>query len=241
MCVFAIIVRLGMIGDIMCEKITVLGVQIDGRTAKEAMQEAIRFMETEPINTIEILAGTSVIELVETGDLRDKLEKMELLVVGDRTLLELSGVEDPTLLKEAETNLFLKMFLRYLDKGKRKVFLLASDEEKLEKLRSYLEHYYSGLVISGAEAVSEKPGMDDMIVNKINGAETDCIVAALPSPFQENFIEKSAPALDARVWLGLGEGIRNTKTKGFRNGKLQNMLVKFLLKSEIKKNQKEQE
>ena len=69
----AIIARLGMIGDSMCEKFEVLGVQLDGYTAKEAMQEAIRYMETEPISTIEILAGTSVIELTETGDLREKI------------------------------------------------------------------------------------------------------------------------------------------------------------------------
>ena len=50
----AIIARLGIIGDGMCEKIEVLGLQLDGFTAKEAMQEAIRYMETEPISTIEI-------------------------------------------------------------------------------------------------------------------------------------------------------------------------------------------
>ena len=71
----AIIARLGIIGDGMCEKIEVLGLQLDGFTAKEAMQEAIRYMETEPISTIEILAGTSVVELTETGDLRDKLPR----------------------------------------------------------------------------------------------------------------------------------------------------------------------
>lgn len=120
----AIIARLGIIGDGMCEKIEVLGLQLDGFTAKEAMQEAIRYMETEPISTIEILAGTSVVELTETGDLRDKLAQMELLIVGDRTLLELSGIEDRTLLKEAETHLFLKMFLRYLKKGTERSFCL---------------------------------------------------------------------------------------------------------------------
>lgn len=132
----AIIARLGMIGDSMCEKFEVLGVQLDGYTAKEAMQEAIRYMETEPISTIEILAGSSVIELTETGDLREKIAQMDLLVVGDRTLLELSGVEDRTLLREAETNLFVKMFLRYLKKDRRKVFLLAPGDDKQEILRS---------------------------------------------------------------------------------------------------------
>lgn len=236
-----IIARLGMLGDSMDEKFEVLGVQLDGYTAKEAMQEAIRYMETEAISTIEILAGASVIELMETGDLREKLEQMELLVVGDRTLLELSGIRDRTLLREAETNLFLKMFLRYLKKGHRKVFLLAPNEDEKEKFRGYLEKYYSGLEISGAEIVEDRPGASDMIVNKINGAETDCILSVLPSPLQENFIGENKPVLDARIWLGLGEGIKNSWNKSGKRAKLQNFFVKFVLKSEMKKQEKEQQ
>lgn len=236
----AIIARLGIIGDGMCEKIELLGLQLDGFTAKEAMQEAIRYMETEPISTIEILAGTSVVELTETGDLRDKLAQMELLIVGDRTLLELSGIEDRTLLKEAETHLFLKMFLRYLKKGNRKVFLLAPSEERMGKLRDYLARYYSGIEISGAEIVEDKPQVGDMIVNKINGAETECILSVLPSPQQENFIGENKAVLDARVWLGLGDGLSKSDAKKSTRGKIQNFFVKFMLKSEIKKKEKKQ-
>jgi len=225
----AIIARLGIIGDGMCEKIEVLGLQLDGFTAKEAMQEAIRYMETEPISTIEILAGTSVVELTETGDLRDKLAQMELLIVGDRTLL-----------KEAETHLFLKMFLRYLKKGNRKVFLLAPSEERMGKLRDYLARYYSGIEISGAEIVEDKPQVGDMIVNKINGAETECILSVLPSPQQENFIGENKAVLDARVWLGLGDGLSKSDAKKSTRGKIQNFFVKFMLKSEIKKKEKKQ-
>lgn len=126
----------------MSEKIKVLGVLIDSLTAKAAMQEAIRYMETEPINTIEVLAGQAVIELVETGDLREKLEKMDLLVVGDKTLLELSNVEDRRLIREAETNLFLKMFMRYLDKGKKKFFFLP----ELRKIWKRFRHISRNII-----------------------------------------------------------------------------------------------
>ena len=196
----AIIARLGIIGDGMCEKIEVLGLQLDGFTAKEAMQEAIRYMETEPISTI----------------------------------------EDRTLLKEAETHLFLKMFLRYLKKGNRKVFLLAPSEERMGKLRDYLARYYSGIEISGAEIVEDKPQVGDMIVNKINGAETECILSVLPSPQQENFIGENKAVLDARVWLGLGDGLSKSDAKKSTRGKIQNFFVKFMLKSEIKKKEKKQ-
>lgn len=237
----AIITRLGMIGDSMCKKFEVLGVQLDGYTAKEAMQEAIRYMETEPISTIEILAGPSVIELMETGDLREKLAQMDLLVVGDRTLLELSGLEERGLLREAETNLFVKMFLRYLKKDHRKVFLLSSNEERQKSLREYLERYYSGIEISGAEIVEDRPGVNDMIVNKINGAEIDCIISVLPSPLQEDFIGENKPVLDARIWMGLGEGMKSSWQKNNKKTLLQNFLVKFKLKSEMKKKEKEEQ
>lgn len=237
----AIITRLGMIGDSMCKKFEVLGVQLDGYTAKEAMQEAIRYMETEPISTIEILAGPSVIELMETGDLREKLAQMDLLVVGDRTLLELSGLEERGLLREAETNLFVKMFLRYLKKDHRKVFLLSSNEERQKSLREYLERYYSGIEISGAEIVEDRPGVNDMIVNKINGAEIDCIISVLPSPLQEDFIGENKPVLDARIWMGLGEGMKSSWQKNNKKTRLQNFLVKFKLKSEMKKKEKEEQ
>lgn len=237
----AIITRLGMIGDSMCKKFEVLGVQLDGYTAKEAMQEAIRYMETEPISTIEILAGPSVIELMETGDLREKLAQMDLLVVGDRTLLELSGLEERGLLREAETNLFVKMFLRYLKKDHRKVFLLSSNEERQKSLREYLERYYSGIEISGAEIVEDRTGVNDMIVNKINGAEIDCIISVLPSPLQEDFIGENKPVLDARIWMGLGEGMKSSWQKNNKKTRLQNFLVKFKLKSEMKKKEKEEQ
>ena len=165
---------------------------------------------------------------------------MELLIVGDRTLLELSGIEDRTLLKEAETHLFLKMFLRYLKKGNRKVFLLAPSEERMGKLRDYLARYYSGIEISGAEIVEDKPQVGDMIVNKINGAETECILSVLPSPQQENFIGENKAVLDARVWLGLGDGLSKSDAKKSTRGKIQNFFVKFMLKSEIKKKEKKQ-
>ncbi|MFR7442548.1 MAG: WecB/TagA/CpsF family glycosyltransferase [Sellimonas intestinalis] len=177
-----------------------------------------------------------MVELTETGDLRDKLAQMELLIVGDRTLLELSGIEDRTLLKEAETHLFLKMFLRYLKKGTGKVFSACTKRgENGEASGLSGTRYYSGLRISGAEIVEDKPQVGDMIVNKINGAETECILSVLPSPQQENFIGENKAVLDARVWLGLGDGLSKSDAKKSTRGKIQNFFVKFMLKSEIKR------
>ena len=82
--------------------------------------------------------------------------------------------------------------------------------------------------------------MSDMIVNKINGAETDCILSVLPSPLQENFIQENKPVLDAGVWMGLGEGIKTSRQKNDKKTRLLDFFVKFKLKSEIKRQGKDQ-
>ncbi len=142
----------------MCEKIEVLGLQLDGFTAKEAMQEAIRYMETEPISTIEILAGTSVVELTKTRRSARQACPDGASHCGRPDALELSGIEDRTLLKEAETHLFLKMFLRYLKKGNRKVFLLAPSEERMGKLGTIWHGITPGLRFQVLRSWRTSPG-----------------------------------------------------------------------------------
>ena len=83
--------------------------------------------------------------------------------------------------------------------------------------------------------------VNDMIVNKINGAEIDCIISVLPSPLQEDFIGENKPVLDARIWMGLGEGMKSSWQKNNKKTRLQNFLVKFKLKSEMKKKEKEEQ
>ena len=113
-------------------------------------------------------------------------------------------------------------------------------QENLEAFQAHIEKYYRNMVISGMEAVEERPGIDDMIINKINGAETECVLSALPSPFQEDFVERSAHLLDARLWLGIGEGIQNTRHTNVKKKRIRDIFVKLMLKSEIKRKEREQ-
>ena len=53
--------------------------------------------------------------------------------------------------------------------------------------------------------VSPVDAADELVVNAVNGAETDCVIAAMSAPVQEEFIARNRMLLNARLWLGVGK------------------------------------
>ena len=94
------------------------------------------------------------------------------------------------------------MFMRYLHKNHKRMYLLVESEEDGQEAFRYMQRTYSGIQLVGLAKVSAEGRADDMLVNAINGSEVDCILSALSVPLQEDFIAKNRNLLDARVWVG---------------------------------------
>ena len=167
------------------------------------------------------------------------IDEFDLTFAGDKSILEAAGVTDSKYLNEAKTLLFVKMVMRFLHKSHKKVFLLAEDEEALSELREYVTGKYSGIVISETATMEEHGKSDDMIVNRINGAETDCIFAALPSPLQEEVILRNRTLLNARIWLGMGTGLQERRRTGFGRRRLKAFFTQHIVKKKIEKERKQ--
>lgn len=223
----------------MSRKIDVLNVHIDNCSAKEAMQEAVSYMDSEPVNMIEMVTSGSVMQMDFSFDVKENFSDFDLVLAGEKTLLEAAGVTDGQYFKEAEEHTFLKMFLRYLHKHHKRVYLLAQTEEGAREFCDYLGKKYSGIHISGIAKVSAENRADDMVVNAINGSEVDCILSALPSPLQEEFILKNRCLLNARVWLGIGIEIHPAKKPRLGDGLIFRFILKKMLCKEIEKRKKE--
>ncbi|MBQ8559560.1 MAG: WecB/TagA/CpsF family glycosyltransferase [Tyzzerella sp.] len=112
-----------------------------------------------------------------------------------------------------EQRLFVKMFVRFLHKNQGSVFLLAESEKRLSELQEYLENEHCGIQVVGTIALEEGGVSNDMILNHINGVETDCIIAALPKEIQEEFVASYRTALDAKIWLGIGTHLKMKQEK----------------------------
>lgn len=224
--------------EIMSKKMSVLDISIDNFTAKEAMQEALAYMESDLVSVIELVTIESLMELGTEAELKEEIENFDLILAGNKTILEAAEITDHKCLRETEDKTFLKMFLRYLARKHKRVYLLVESEEEGQKMFGHFEEYYRGTQIVGMAKVSAKNRADDMLINAINGEEVDCVLSALSSPLQEELISKNRNVMNARVWLGLGKDGIPVSAKGIGGGRIGQFFMKQIFKKEIEKSKK---
>lgn len=209
----------------MEKKINIFDVEIDGFTAKAAMQAAVRYMQSEPINTIEIVTLDMLMQGQGSPEWIEKTKEIDLVLPGESEILEAAENVDKNLLRDVTNEMFLKMFLRYLQRNHMKVFLISGSDEELVNLKAALERYSKGIVIVGEGVLDPENKAVEEIINEVNGVETDCILSILPSPQQEEFIVRNSALLNARMWLGCGKTLTRLYGKRSEGG-----LYRFFLK-----------
>lgn len=222
----------------MSKKISVLDIEIDKCTAKEAMALAMTYMESDPVNTIEMMTADSLMQIKGVDGMEEGVRGFDLVLAGDHALLEAAQIEESRYLKETREMIFVKMFLRYLHKNHKRVYVLVNSEEQGQELYGYITHEYKGIQIIGMAKVSPEDRVDDMLVNAINGGEIDCILSALSSPLQEMFIVKNRAILNARIWLGLGADYVSKRKNHGKKKRIGEFILKRILRKEIEKSNK---
>lgn len=217
----------------MNEKINVLDVNIDSCTAKEAMKETIAFLESEPVSVIDVVSVDGLMQMNDLSELKARMNEFDLVLPGEKLILE--AAEEARLPKEIDIKLYLKMFMRYLHKNHKRMYLLVESEEDGQEAFRYMQRTYSGIQLVGLAKVSAEGRADDMLVNAINGSEVDCILSALSVPLQEDFIAKNRNLLDARVWVGVGNRMFSDHRQELGHGKLAKFLLNHIFKREMEK------
>lgn len=218
----------------MDEKINVLNVRINNMNAKEAMKKVINYMHTEPISVVEIVTADTLMKAGEIPELKEDIEGSDLVLAGEKAILEAAGIDEKKRLSELEPNLFIKMLLRYFHKNHVRVFLLGSGSEKVQELEKYMQTNYEGIRITGADIISDGTP-DDMILNLINGAEPECVISVLPSPLQERFISRNRTAINTRIWFGAGRSLGPDCRAEAYSRKLLGFLEKHFFRKEMEK------
>lgn len=221
----------------MNESKEILGLRVDCLSAKEAMMRAMRFMENVPVDTIEIVTMDTLMNCHDDEVWRAQAEKSGMILPGDPDILDALGIEEAGLRKEVRNRTFLKLFARYLQKNRKRVFFLAPDESELENVRDLLRRSGREMRIAGYAFLNESDGREEEVVNEINGTETDCVISVLPAPYQELFIGRNRRLLDAKLWIGCGKlpadvAERNLFERGMR------LLQKFMFRRRVERQQK---
>lgn len=219
----------------MDEKIQVLDLQIDNLTAKDAVKRVVSYMETEPVSVVEMVTMNTLAKFQQDETAKELFEHFDIALASDKGMLEAAGETDERRLKEVDELLFIKMVMRFLHKNSARVFLLAEDEADLQKLEMYMLEDYSNIQVVDKATMQENAASDDMLLNLLNGAEAECILSALPSPIEEQFIYRNKSLVNAKVWLGFGNLLDELKKEKNAFQKFKEFILRQLLKKEMAK------
>lgn len=219
----------------MNDRIQVLGLGINNLTAKDAMKCVVSYMGTEPVSVIEMVTMNTLAKFQQDETAGEIFEAFDIALASDKGILQAAGVKDERRLKEVDELLFIKMVMRFLHKNNTRVFLLAEDENDLQKLLTYMQEDYSNIQVIEKATMEEQGASDDMLLNLINGAEADCILSALPSPMEEQFIFRNKALVNASIWLGLGNLLDEMKKEKTGVQKIKEFVLRQILKKEMEK------
>lgn len=226
----------------MENKISVFGIEIDSRPAKESLKAAIELMDGKGLSTIEILTMDMLLKERDNEEIKEILAKMDLVLPESEAMLKMA--ENPEVKHAAETaekRGFLQMYLKYLQKYKKRVFLLAEDDRQCEQVSELLKKEYRGILLTGSGVLPEG-GEEESVINEINGLEIDCILSVLSSPHQELFAENARNMLSAKMWLGLSRMLRKKQEEGKKTYKAKNFFIRNLFRHSVgKENRQDQQ
>lgn len=216
-------------------KIQVLGLEIDNYSAKDAIKCVMSYMSTEPVNVIEMVTMNTLGKFQQEENAGELFANFDIALASDKGILQAAGVKDERQLKEVEELLFIKMVMRYLHKNSVKVLLLAESAADLQKLETYMQEDYANIQVIETATLEENGASDDMLLNLVNGAEVECVLSALPSPIEEQFICRNKALVNARVWLGLGNLLDEMRKHKNAFQKFKEFVLRQILKREMAK------
>ena len=125
----------------MDDTMKILNIELRKTSAKAAMQKAVQYMESDSINTMEIMTMDMLLWGQDTSGWKEAVESLDLVLPGELELLEAAGITDKNLLRDTAGQVFLKMFLRYVQRNKKRVFLVAQSEAELANLEEAIHEY----------------------------------------------------------------------------------------------------
>lgn len=218
----------------MENRLKILDIEIETLTAKDTLKKIVQFMEDETLHTAEIMTLELLMQGQENAEWKEQIRTMDLVLPGEREILEASGTpenftdaEIGRLMRELDQKVFIKILIKYLQRSRKTVFLLAGQEQDLLLLQNILYNYAKGISLAGQAVFAEGSGKEENIINEINGVEPDCILSVLPYPVQENFIYHARALLNARVWVGCGMPLLKKEQK------TRKRLRRFVLKKAL--------
>ncbi len=191
----------------MIKQIQILGMTFPNYSLRDELQLAQEALRSERLCMFLTMSMQSLMKVSSSGSEEEKsfVEQADLIVVEDPEILSVAGITSNQRIREASDHLFFSELMKRLQRGQQQIYLVASKNAALEKIKEILGERYEKLHIVGQYSIEEYPDDLDRMINEINSAAPDVILSVMPTPGQEEFLMKNRSKLLAKLWYGLGE------------------------------------
>lgn len=218
----------------MIKKIDILGMKLDNYTVREAIMQVETYLTNDVLNTIESISMQMLVD-AETDDvLKQVINDLDLAVIGEKEIIQVTGIGTMQRIKETEENDFFHEFFKRIERNRKSIFLLGESEDKIHEMKTKLIQAYPKILVAGEYAIEKCVGDLEAVINDMNATTPDVIVSILPTPVQEHFFWEHKEKINANIWYGVGElGMR--KTNHVFLGFFKSILNRSRLKSYLNK------
>lgn len=189
----------------MEKEMNVLGVDVSILPVQSAMAMLDKNLHQEGLYVIQYLSMDLLTRAEQDEELKNCVNQIDLKLIGEKGLLDVMENDERIREREIMENEFMKAFLKRMAREHYPIFLLCDDEEKIKKLKNYLNTYYREARVADSYSMENWFGDYDEIVNRINGSGAEVVVSVLESPFRETFVAHNKNKLSPGIWYGLGD------------------------------------
>lgn len=191
-------------GEIMSEKVEIVGVMIDRVTMSEAVRKLSGFLQGERCNMVFTPNSEILMDAVKDRELEDILNKGQLVVPdGIGVVIASKFYGTPLEERVAGFDLMSRLFV-LADERKSKIFMLGGKEGVAQEAAEKLKLRFPGLEVVGIRNGYFDSGDEAAIIDEINKSGADILLAALGAPKQEKFIFRHHDALKVKIAMGVG-------------------------------------
>lgn len=215
----------------MIKKINVAGMEIDNYTVRESILNLDSCISEGGFFTIQEITMNTIMHANANEKVKEALAKVTHSIISDVGILDAVGESTLQRKHEIVDRDFFFEFMKRLERNHYTIFILGDDVLKTQAAHDYIMEEFPRCKIVGMEALENRPGQVETIVNEINVIAPQVVISVLPVPKQELFVLENRDKISTAIWYGIGEALVGQKKHRLLHFVRYQLDVKKLVKS----------
>lgn len=187
----------------MQASVKIMDIDVDMMSNDVFIRKMNEYLTDDHLDVIMFASTKMLNKAMEDEEYRTLLDKADLFLPGEKALLTTHHVDALEAGDMVVSYRSLGMMLENLTKEDRTLYIIADNEDSVEKLQHYCKKMQPELRVVGSYSC-EMDMEDAAVVNEINSHTPDMILLNLPVGVQESWIMEHSAFLNARLCIAIG-------------------------------------